>query len=351
MSNKLDIYACSGVSPQYSRENEEFSQTGSGLQVNAEMEVRDDPDSGFSLVDSNGLQAGTNNQQKEDDPGFSVVGDDSDGLQVSTDYQEREDDPGFRVVNNDTDGLQVGTDYQEEEDDPGFRVVNTDPDGLRANTLVSERWEHNEVLVRQDLWIANEVKDSLVNSGWEENKTLRKYLSSSNNGGCAEYFLYLFIPEDLLPDYSAAVIRKRKLQKKTYDYVLSIWTDLNYGTEQELQSVIVDGIEETFEAPIDLVLEDIRTGKREGIGIATEIVVAIISAIVSIVLAVVTGVVEYCKTKAAAKYTAPSYSELQASVPESTDIIGNGKSTNNTTWLWLAAGVGALMLFLGKGKK
>lgn len=208
-----------------------------------------------------------------------------------------------------------------------------------------------DVLDRENLWISTEVKNDIIDSGWEQNKTLMKYLGSSKDDGCASYFLYLFIPEDQVGEYSSAVERKRKLQEKTYKYVLSMWTDLQYGTEDQLREVIKNGIEDTFEAPIDKVLEVIRTGNANGVGepitLTVGAIVAIVQAIVSLLIAIISGVIEYCKTKAAAKYTAPSYSELKASVPESTDIIGNSKATSNN-WLWLVAGVGAALWFFGK---
>lgn len=227
-------------------------------------------------------------------------------------------------------------------------ALSTDGNMIQTNFEILNPIDSNfNVLDRENLWISTEVKNDIIDSGWEQNKTLMKYLGSSKDDGCASYFLYLFIPEDQVGEYSSAVERKRKLQEKTYKYVLSMWTDLQYGTEDQLREVIKNGIEDTFEAPIEEVLKQIKNGNKEGVGIATEIILAIISAVLSVVLAIISGVIEYCKTQTAAKYTAPSYSELKASVPESTDIIGNSKATSNT-WLWLVAGVGAALWFFGK---
>ena len=307
MSDKLNIYACSGIEEQQRLKDVVFSQVNTGLVVKGKNED----------LDVNFVEENPGNRI----PANSVVSrlEFEDEVPV---VEERDEDLDIRFVDK----------Y------PGNRVP--------TNSVVSRLEFEDEMLVREDWWIIDSTRQDLLDSGWEENKTLRKYLGSSDEGGCAEYFLYLFIPGEQVSEYSAAVERKRKIQQKTFNYVLSLWTDFQYGTEDELKQVIRNGIETTFEAPVEQVLEDIKTGKRESIGIAVEIVVAIISAVVTIVLAVVSGVIEYCKTKAAAKYTAPSYSELQASVPEPTDIVGNSKAGSNR-WMWLVAGAGALLLLFG----
>lgn len=256
--------------------------------------------------------------------------------------QQRLKDVVFSQVNT---GLVV----KDRIEDLDVNFVEENPvNRIPSNSIVSRLEFEDEMLVREDWWIIDSTRQDLLDSGWEENKTLRKYLGSSDEGGCAEYFLYLFIPDEQVSEYSAAVERKRKIQQKTFNYVLSLWTELQYGTEEELKQVIRNGIESTFESSVEDVLEGIRTGKREAIGpvLSSTIIAAIISAVVTIVLAVVSGVIEYCKTKAAAKYTAPSYSELQASVPEPTDIVGDSKAGSNR-WMWLLAGAGALLLLFG----
>ena len=198
-----------------------------------------------------------------------------------------------------------------------------------------------------DICEASRVAQKITSSGWERNETLRKYLGSSNDGGCAEYFLYIFIPESDLAKYNVTIYRKRQGQLKTYEYVRELFVGHDYGTENELQSIIRNGIETTFGVSVETVLDEIRTGKRESIGIATEIIVAIISAVVSIVLAVISGVIQYAQSVKVAKYTAPTYQELEDSAPAATDFT---QKTKQKGLIW-ATVVGIGLMLIGTLKK
>lgn len=198
-----------------------------------------------------------------------------------------------------------------------------------------------------DVCEASRVAQKITSSGWERNETLRKYLGSSNDGGCAEYFLYIFIPESDLAKYNVTIYRKRQGQLKTYEYVRELFVGHDYGTESELQSIIRNGIETTFGVSVETVLDEIRTGKRESIGLAVEVIVAIISAVVSIVLAVISGVIQYAQSVKVAKYTAPTYQELEDSAPASTDFT---QKTKQKGLIW-ATVVGIGLMLIGTLKK
>lgn len=175
-----------------------------------------------------------------------------------------------------------------------------------------------------DMSPADRVASSLENSGWERNEMLRQYLGTSKDGGCAEYFLYTFIPEDDLAQYNAVIYRKRRQQIKTYEYVRELFVGHGYGTEEEMVEIIRNGIENTFGVTVESVLSEIRAGKRDAIGDPT-IIAAIISAVVSVVLAVISGVISYCQSVKIAKYTAPTFEELEDSAPAPTDFTKNTK--------------------------
>lgn len=191
--------------------------------------------------------------------------------------------------------------------------------------------------------VAREIEDS----GWMRNETLRKYLGTSKDGGCAEYFLYIFIPDNELAKYNATIYKKRKGQLKTYAYVRELFVGHNYGTEAQLLDIIRNGIEKTFGVTVEDVLADIRAGKREAIGQLDPVTIAaIISAIVSIVLAVISGIIEYAKSVKVAKYTAPTMQELEESAPASTDITGSSKKKG----LLFAAVAGLGLMLVGTFK-
>lgn len=190
-----------------------------------------------------------------------------------------------------------------------------------------------------DVISPSRVAQSIEDSGWMKNETLRKYLGTSNDGGCAEYFLYIFIPQSELGKYNATIYKKRMMQLKTFAYVRELFVGHNYGTEAEMISIIRKGIESTFGASPESVIEELRLGKRESVGLEPATWAAIISAIASIVIAVITGIIQYCQNVNVAKYTAPTNRELEDSVPASTDFLGTSKKKGALLAAIAAAGV------------
>lgn len=196
-----------------------------------------------------------------------------------------------------------------------------------------------------DVSASQRVAQNIENSGWMRNETLRKYLGSGKDGGCAEYFLYIFIPDSDLAKYNATIYKKRQQQLKTYAYVRELFVGHDYGTEQEMLDIIRNGIESTFSDSVENVLFAIRTGKRDGIGEPISMAVAtIVSAVISLVIAVVTGIIQYCQSVKIAKYTAPTMQEVEESAPAATDFTGGAKKKG----LLFAAIAGVALIVFGK---
>lgn len=190
---------------------------------------------------------------------------------------------------------------------------------------------------------AQRVSQDIENSGWMRNETLRKYLGTSKDGGCAEYFLYIFIPDSDLAKYNATIIKKRKQQLKTYAYVRELFVGHQYGSEAEMKDVIRKGIEKTFGASVEAVLDGIRSGEKGvGVPLTAAAIVSIITAVLSAVTAIVTGIIKYCQSVNVAKYTAPTYQEIEQSAPAATDITG---SVRNKGILFGAIAGIALLLY------
>lgn len=196
-----------------------------------------------------------------------------------------------------------------------------------------------------DVSASQRVAQNIENSGWMRNETLRKYLGSGKDGGCAEYFLYIFIPDSDLAKYNATIYKKRQQQLKTYAYVRELFVGHDYGTEQEMLDIIRNGIESTFSDSVENVLFAIRTGKRDGIGEPISMAVAtIVSAVISLVIAVVTGIIQYCQSVKIAKYTAPTMEEVKDSAPAATDFTDTAKKKG----LLFAAIAGVALIVFGK---
>lgn len=196
-----------------------------------------------------------------------------------------------------------------------------------------------------DVSASQRVAQNIENSGWMRNETLRKYLGTSKDGGCAEYFLYIFIPDSDLAKYNATIYKKRKQQLKTYAYVRELFVGHDYGTEQEMLDIIRNGIEKTFGVTVEDVLTDICAGKREAIGDLMAIA-TIIAAVIPLIIAVVTGIIQYCQSVKIAKYTAPTMQEIEDSAPASTDITGGAKKKG----LLFAAIAGVALIVFGKSR-
>lgn len=192
---------------------------------------------------------------------------------------------------------------------------------------------------------AQRVSQNIEDSGWQRNETLRKYLGTSKDGGCAEYFLYIFIPDSELAKYNATIIRKRQQQLKTFAYVRELFVGHNYGTEQEMLDIIRKGIESTFGNSVENVLSGVRGVNKNGVGpvLTASAIAAIVTAVISAVVAIVTGIIQYCQSVKIAKYTAPTFEEIEDSAPASTDFTGTAKKKG----LLIGAIAGAALLLIG----
>lgn len=197
--------------------------------------------------------------------------------------------------------------------------------------------------------VVDSVESNIRDSGYMRNEKLRKYLGTSKDGGCAEYFLYTFIPEEDLAKYNAVIYRKRAGQLKTYEYVRELFVGHNYGTEQDLVNIIRSGIETTFGMSVENVLAGIRSGDIEGIGgdPISAAIASIIVAIITLVTAVISGIIQYCQSVKIAKYTAPTFQELEDSAPADTDFTKKTKRSG----LLIAAAAGIGLLLIGKKRK
>lgn len=191
------------------------------------------------------------------------------------------------------------------------------------------------------------VAENLEDNAWSRNETLRKYLGSSSDGGCAEYFLYIFIPETELSRYNSIIYRKREQQLKTFEYVRELFVGHDYGTEEEMIGIIRNGIEKTLGRSVEDVLASIRNGEQNSVGAPITMAVAsIITAVIAAVVSIVLGIIQYCQSVNIAKYTAPSYEEVVDSAPSGDDFTGTTKKKG----LLYGAIAGLALLIVGSLK-
>lgn len=177
---------------------------------------------------------------------------------------------------------------------------------------------------------------------WKEDKNISKYLLDA-----ATYFLYTYLTDAQLRSLPAVFKYKRAKQVQVYNYCKQYFVGV-YGSENEMREIIYSGIVAKFGETPEQVCADIVAGKREAVGIATEVVVALIGAAVSIVTALIPAMLSAIGTIISAKYGTIKKDIVNSSCPnpEDFDEVGTG-SSKATSWLPLAA-IGAALVLLMK---
>ena len=160
-----------------------------------------------------------------------------------------------------------------------------------------------------------------------------------------------------MPAKNAKTFRdKRAKQRKTYNYCKALFVDV-YGSEDEMQEIIRAGIIDYFQETPENICKEIASGKvvsANGIGIATEIIVAIIGAVVTVVTGVITAICTMVAQTNVAKYAALDSEVVNTSIPTPEDYDGlSGRSVTTagaSKWLMVAL-LGTAAVWFLKNKK
>lgn len=162
----------------------------------------------------------------------------------------------------------------------------------------------------------------VVDESWKDDEELSKYLC---DGGT--YFLYLYFTDKQLaklPEGNRAIFRsKARGQKQTYDYCKATFVGI-YGSEEEMVDIIRAGIIDRMGDTPENICQDIVDGKRniEGIGLATEIIVALIGLISSVLIAFMNKIIDAISKKNSDKYAALNQQVIEQSCPNQEDFEG-----------------------------
>jgi len=173
----------------------------------------------------------------------------------------------------------------------------------------------------------------------EDYGDLNKYLY---DGGM--YFLYLYIAEEKRSSLPYKIRRKIRKQQEVYDYCKKCFCAENggiYGSESDMQRIIRDGIKEDFKGQTpEEVLDQLLN--KERVGLDPVVIAAIISAVVTIIITLLGLIINYASAVAVAKYAVPD--DPESGCPDGDDVALFGKS--GKTWLWIAGGAAALLYFM-----
>lgn len=170
---------------------------------------------------------------------------------------------------------------------------------------------------------------------------ISEYLNNSQ-----DYFLYLYIPDSEVGSWSKSIQTKRKKQQEVYQYCLKIFRQV-YGDESAMQRIIRSSIIRTFGATPEQVLDRLRRSGSIGEPITltaaaiVEIIIAVVGAIASIIGAILT----YCAKVAVAKYQQPV--DAESGIPDQEDFA----AVTNEKSLILLFGLSALLLCILAGKR
>ena len=179
-----------------------------------------------------------------------------------------------------------------------------------------------------------------ADDAWMKNADLAEYLTK---GGT--YFLYCYFSPEQLAKLPQVFKKKQTMQYATYNYCKALFVNV-YGSEEAMQEIIRASIIDQFQATPEQVCADIVAGKREAIGLATEVIVAIIGALTTLIVGVITAVCTMVAQTNVAKYAAVDRQAVESSTPNEDDFNGLSLSGSGaTSWLPLAAiGIGLLFL-------
>lgn len=132
----------------------------------------------------------------------------------------------------------------------------------------------------------------------------------------ADYFLYLYIPEEKVAKLPYFLRTKVRKQREVYNYVRSVFLALYSESEDDLQRVIRTRIiAEMHQTPEEAVGKLLRSRGIGDFGIAE--IIALITAIASIVVPLITALLQYAQTVLQAKYAVPE--NIDDGCPEGED--------------------------------
>lgn len=195
---------------------------------------------------------------------------------------------------------------------------------------------------------AETIKGIGASDAWKSNEELAEMLTNSGT-----YFLYTYFTADQLKKLPRIFAERRINQLKTYNYCKSMFVGI-FGSEEEMQDVIRAGIINEFGEEPESVCEDVVSGKRQisGIGSLTvTAIVTIITAVLSFLGALITSICDCVKETNIAKYGALDKEVIEEGVPNPEDFDGikfEGVNKDNSKLLTIAVIGAGLLLLLKK---
>lgn len=375
MSNKLKIYACSGIG------NAEYSNTPIAYWTDNTNTISNTQAINTLLARINLLNISISRLQGITPEEKIECLNEIDMLCVCLDAAKR--------FNGDNEGLEYagGVIYKMMSDDMfAFDNLNTDARDAHLDELIAyanEQYNDRTPIANinpefMQWWNESVVSRNKVGLNFGQQQNARKALKKAveiikgigtvdwsqygdpewlNNADLAEmltkgaeYFLYTYFTQAQLNKLPYIFKLKQKQQMRTYNYCKSMFVDI-YGSEEEMQMIIRAGIVDMMGEEPEGICDGIASGKTKSIGIATEALVTIITAVIAAVVSIITAICNCIKETNMAKYGALDKEVIQESVPNADDFDGiefDGTSGGGSSKLLTIAAIGAGLLLLLK---
>lgn len=206
---------------------------------------------------------------------------------------------------------------------------------------------------QQQATVTRSLMGDMIGATDYGNADLNKYL---NDAG--EYFLYMYFTDAQLRDLPKAFKRKADGQKRVYQYCKSLYIDMN-GTESSMKEIIRSGIVSTLKAQPEELCKDIyEKVKRDGsvgeaataVAMVGVLTVAEFISVLNMVLTFVGGIIAAICTAVAQVKVAETQAVDQSLIPTYTpsqeDYPDGWKKSNGNNTLLIGAAIVALLLLL-----
>lgn len=198
-----------------------------------------------------------------------------------------------------------------------------------------------------------------IDPNWQDNPEISNYLL---NGGT--YFLYIFFTDEQLAKLPAVFKRKKADQMETYNYCKAFFVGQLYGTEEDMRSIIRASINAELEGEPEVICATIaKQGMAKKVGIVptdpftflgltgVEAVKALIAFVVvgaAVLISIVTAICTTIARTNEAKYGALNHQIVENSCMDATDyseLEGINGRENNKNLLLIFGAVAIALLF------
>lgn len=365
MSNRLKIYACSGIGNSDAKYNYWLDNTLTVSNTQAVNSLLSMINLNYSEIQNLSLKTSEVVERLNQIDMYSVA------IYYAQVYQDSAEDLhragqviGCLVGKGVFDFDSLSNDERDKHlDDVYEKVADVITDDTLKAPADFTAWWKKIVEDRNKVFLSKEEQDKITSilekssqeiSGigaadeeWRNNKDLAKYLDNAS-----EFFLYTYFTEEQLNKLPQVFKAKARTQKKTYNYCKSMYVGV-YGSEEEMQNVIRAGIMSYFKATPEDVCGKIASSKTNGVGVVTAIVltaaeiVQIILACLTFVASVIASILSCVAQVKVAKYQAVDTQTAQAATPNGDDFDGVEFSSkgNSKTLLYLSAAAALYLIF------